>query len=652
MERRRFLRGAAPLLPAAPLALAGTAASPMSSTEAAQVANLAQATGRAPFEAVAGIEELRAADPASAPVVFLMGYRRSGDGGGGLFGWREGEAAADNGGTIVASRKRASGRWLRLLGSGMVSVKWFGAAGDGRTDDTGAIKAALAASEGPVFVPVGRYRITESLVVRNSGSGLVGEGAAAEIEMADGANRPILQIGADGGRANYVHRVRLESLTLSYQGDQPASQTNAIGLYINAVSGWSQIRDVLIRRCYGGLHNNQSGALRTNFFSTMIDTLSIRRFSGFGIDYKPMKSGDSGSVWNNIYINNARKEGPGRCEYFMRITKFGSCSINQLNVEHGIFTGGTAVNFGQMRGTVVNSFHIEKVEMSHEGPGCSLVRFSDSQNNMRLQGVYITRLSVPAKIGPGAALFEASVAGVRANVANLHAQKTTLEKSDFALLRTRSSATHETFVDFEQIEIDFEDKLSSLVSGAVDGRPVVRGYNGAEFYSRRGDASMEAGAGQSLPGQVMTLHANALPTGGLFDRGSLVLKTDGTAVGGQVGWVAREGGGAHGGDWVRGTDYGPNAWVRGSDGRVYRSLVGGNRDNDPLAATQWELMAESAVTWEAIVTHVQGGEPPASGRWEAGAVVWNGRPSAGGHAGWICVAAGEPGQWRPFGSIA
>jgi len=43
---------------------------------------------------------------------------------------------------------------------------------------------------------------------------------------------------------------------------------------------------------------------------------------------------------------------------------------------------------------------------------------------------------------------------------------------------------------------------------------------------------------------------------------------------------------------------------------------------------------------------------PTSGRWRQGAIVWDSAPSAGGTMGWVCVASGEPGTWKTFGSIA
>lgn len=44
--------------------------------------------------------------------------------------------------------------------------------------------------------------------------------------------------------------------------------------------------------------------------------------------------------------------------------------------------------------------------------------------------------------------------------------------------------------------------------------------------------------------------------------------------------------------------------------------------------------------------------PPSTGSWKVGSRVKNKSPSAGGNIGWVCVAAGAPGTWKSFGSIA
>ena len=47
-----------------------------------------------------------------------------------------------------------------------------------------------------------------------------------------------------------------------------------------------------------------------------------------------------------------------------------------------------------------------------------------------------------------------------------------------------------------------------------------------------------------------------------------------------------------------------------------------------------------------------GDEPPTSGSYALGDIVWNSAPRPTGWSGWICVAPGNPGLWKPFGQIS
>lgn len=76
-----------------------------------------------------------------------------------------------------------------------VSVKDFGAVGDGVTDDTAAIQAGIdainAAGGGALYFPAGIYRISANLWARNKVS-MVGDKGATEIRLDQGVNTQIL----------------------------------------------------------------------------------------------------------------------------------------------------------------------------------------------------------------------------------------------------------------------------------------------------------------------------------------------------------------------------------------------------------------------------------------------------------------------------
>jgi len=49
--------------------------------------------------------------------------------------------------------------------------------------------------------------------------------------------------------------------------------------------------------------------------------------------------------------------------------------------------------------------------------------------------------------------------------------------------------------------------------------------------------------------------------------------------------------------------------------------------------------------------HLSGNEPPVSGSFNEGDIVWNNYPTAGKFVGWVCVKSGSPGIWNGFGRI-
>lgn len=49
--------------------------------------------------------------------------------------------------------------------------------------------------------------------------------------------------------------------------------------------------------------------------------------------------------------------------------------------------------------------------------------------------------------------------------------------------------------------------------------------------------------------------------------------------------------------------------------------------------------------------HMSGTGAPSGGSFTEGDIVWNNEPLAGGHVGWICTRAGNPGLWNAFGRI-
>ena len=102
-----------------------------------------------------------------------------------------------------------------------VSVKDFGAKGDGITADAPAIQAALdsvPATGGTVFVPAGDYRLGGSLVISHNGTTLTGERAASILRLMDGVQQSGIilprRYGGNLDPALIVDNVTVSRLTL------------------------------------------------------------------------------------------------------------------------------------------------------------------------------------------------------------------------------------------------------------------------------------------------------------------------------------------------------------------------------------------------------------------------------------------------------
>lgn len=85
----------------------------------------------------------------------------------------------------------------------ITSVREFGAAGDGETDDTAAVRNAVDAAPGGIFFPKGRYRLTEPVGIdldRVGPVSIIGDGTATVVMAGEGPAFHL--VGTHDGTAN------------------------------------------------------------------------------------------------------------------------------------------------------------------------------------------------------------------------------------------------------------------------------------------------------------------------------------------------------------------------------------------------------------------------------------------------------------------
>jgi hypothetical protein len=160
----------------------------------------------------------------------LNGYYAEGDGGGGQFFWNATSTVADNGGTIIAPTGVGTGRWYRAYNGG-IYAEWFGAKGDGTTDDSTSINSAIASLKpydgNPgggtvIFSSVKNYAIgttisllyaTVKLTSATGGSG-GSTTSCALITALSALSGPMIEINIDSGdKGGWIENLTFDGLS-------------------------------------------------------------------------------------------------------------------------------------------------------------------------------------------------------------------------------------------------------------------------------------------------------------------------------------------------------------------------------------------------------------------------------------------------------
>lgn len=204
-----------------------------------------------------------------------------------------GSAAATFGTINFPPGSSISGGIMNVSGSPWFNVKSYGAVGNGSTDDTSAIQAAINAAVsnggGTVYLPIGVYKITSTLTIISSIS-IRGEGCAKRDEPLTSfpLNAPSLLVwgGSSGGT--------MMTITASGTGTNPGGFTFAdfgfSGGASSTRSTWAGTC-LLIQSCSHATFNN----------------LSMVKFNSYGIQCACITIGGTdrsieGNLFSHIYV--------------------------------------------------------------------------------------------------------------------------------------------------------------------------------------------------------------------------------------------------------------------------------------------------------------------------------------------------------------
>lgn len=177
----------------------------------------------------------------------------------------------------------------RMLSGSYANVLDFGAIGDGVTDDTAAVKAALASGEKTIYFPVGTYNVQEACTV-TAGISLVGENQRNTIIKckADVAG-DIVFFTLNGGDTS------VQNMTI--QGTSSSSGTGLLwsnGVYV--FSGNAFMSDVTVTTL-------KIAVDITSWYRFEINRCRIQG-SNTGFQIAPLTDGGDNGYLNGIYLNN------------------------------------------------------------------------------------------------------------------------------------------------------------------------------------------------------------------------------------------------------------------------------------------------------------------------------------------------------------
>lgn len=317
-------------------------------------------------------------------VYCTAGYYTANDNGSGFFVYDASATNTANDGTIILPTAGV-GRFFRIQDK-VINVKEFGAKGDGTTNDTNAVKAAIAAASehylgrAEIYFPDGKYVINEALLfaptslvlgylVRGAGpdatwllfsgsadDGIRVSGAGVHFELRDmlvnGAPQDNVHIGYGNTSSIYTSYFNLRNLHISTAGRYNLNNTNCF--MGNYESIWCAL---------GGVNN-----YRFNGFHT---TLNFTR----------CHSTDAGNAgWKLDAIANCQFNvcASDRDEYGFYVTnctssQFNSCGVESVEKSGFYFEASDAVAGSvftisqNVKGTSLNNCHFYDGSTSSRG---------------------------------------------------------------------------------------------------------------------------------------------------------------------------------------------------------------------------------------------------------------------------------------------
>ena len=232
------------------------------------------------------------------------------------------------------------------LGAGVYHVLAFGAKGDGTTDDTTAIQAAIdaveAAGSGEVSFPPLTFRTTSTLTVENtSATEFIHINAGQAVIKADAAlGGPIIHIGSTTAQARNI------DVTGGYWRMASRDWTDTVGIKLSNLY-MSHLRDVMVYGCEKGLELSAASTSDGTSYNTIHFRYIFDCLYGIYIENDGSGWGNENTFYGNGSINYSTAlvdvDCSGGAGFYAQAANYGGTSTNLLN---SLTVTGMSLEFG------------------------------------------------------------------------------------------------------------------------------------------------------------------------------------------------------------------------------------------------------------------------------------------------------------------
>ncbi len=509
---------------------------------------------------------------------------------------------------------------LKWVDGGMVNVKDYGATGDGSTDDTTAIQAAIDASStgATIYFPPGTYLISSTLSMRSSRRyvGSHYDNGASTIKQKDGANIANALLASYGWLQSQTFTgtpVWIEGLCFDGNLSNNGSSTAAAIILMNWLSTIRSVR-ILNTPSHGILITDQNltgGDISNTQVENRIESCKIANPGGHGIWVNDL----SGNKNTDGFIKDCLVESPVQAG--IKVDRAAGWSIDSNHVygsgSHGIYcqnayatrvTNNYVENFG-LTADVGNPFMvgIGASTVSNRGvllSGNQSYMGSDPANGNTFHYISCVGLSNPSY----AIITNNMIYGIGSN-------------SHIAIILQNSGGALQALMNSNRASNFFSNKIEFVSSGVT-------------LVDNRNYGSISIRPGPSSTADMQTWYLNASATTPLAK----------VTYGGRID--------ASAGDGITtktktGTPTDVDFTSTPTDGTI---LIDTSTNKLWLrSSSSWHLSAGQAMglTGSTAATRYVGGTAsgaPASGTFAVGDYVISQTGSI-----WICTAAGTPGSW-------